>query len=106
MFLIYFILLFQNIMTFNKCSIAGKCYGDLIDEATNEVLEITEVGELLYYYLFFCTFVIQLVYKYVNLFFVYGFLMFIIRSGINKFFYDPAGFLALLCKVNCINSYT
>jgi hypothetical protein len=31
-------------MTFNKCSIAGKCYGDLIDEATNEVLEITEVG--------------------------------------------------------------
>ncbi|XP_069679898.1 phospholipid-transporting ATPase ID isoform X1 [Periplaneta americana] len=32
----------QNIMTFNKCSIAGKCYGDLIDEATNEVLEITE----------------------------------------------------------------
>lgn len=32
----------QNIMTFNKCSIAGKCYGDLIDETTNEVLEITE----------------------------------------------------------------
>jgi len=44
MFLIEFIFLFQNIMTFNKCSIAGKCYGDLIDETTNEVLEITEVG--------------------------------------------------------------
>ncbi|XP_063216373.1 probable phospholipid-transporting ATPase IM isoform X2 [Bacillus rossius redtenbacheri] len=33
----------QNIMTFNKCSIAGKSYGDVVDEATNEVLEITEV---------------------------------------------------------------
>jgi phospholipid-translocating ATPase len=44
MLLIVFILLFQNIMTFNKCSIACKCYGDLIDEATNDVLEITEVG--------------------------------------------------------------
>ncbi|XP_066994070.1 phospholipid-transporting ATPase ID isoform X1 [Anabrus simplex] len=32
----------QNIMTFNKCSIAGKCYGDVIDPTTKEVIEITE----------------------------------------------------------------
>ncbi|XP_054724801.1 phospholipid-transporting ATPase ID-like [Uloborus diversus] len=32
----------RNIMTFNKCSIAGKCYGDLIDENTGEPVEITE----------------------------------------------------------------
>ncbi|KAK7864499.1 hypothetical protein R5R35_003115 [Gryllus longicercus] len=32
----------QNIMTFNKCSIAGKVYGDIIDETTNEILEVTE----------------------------------------------------------------
>jgi hypothetical protein len=43
-FLNEYSILLQNIMTFNKCSIACKCYGDLIDEATNEVLEITEVG--------------------------------------------------------------
>lgn len=29
-------------MTFNKCSIAGKCYGDVIDERTQEIIEITE----------------------------------------------------------------
>ena len=22
----------QNIMTFNKCSISGKCYGDVLDD--------------------------------------------------------------------------
>ncbi|XP_049937376.1 phospholipid-transporting ATPase ID isoform X2 [Schistocerca serialis cubense] len=32
----------QNIMTFNKCTIAGKCYGDIFDEQTNELIEITE----------------------------------------------------------------
>lgn len=32
----------QNIMTFNKCSIAGHCYGDVIDESTGEVVEINE----------------------------------------------------------------
>ncbi|GAB6028351.1 hypothetical protein CHUAL_002521 [Chamberlinius hualienensis] len=32
----------QNIMTFNKCTIAGKCYGDLLDERTMEPVEITE----------------------------------------------------------------
>ncbi|XP_046141512.1 phospholipid-transporting ATPase ID isoform X5 [Osmia bicornis bicornis] len=32
----------QNIMTFNKCSIAGKCYGDVIDEVTGEVVDLTE----------------------------------------------------------------
>ncbi|XP_017777528.1 PREDICTED: probable phospholipid-transporting ATPase IM isoform X2 [Nicrophorus vespilloides] len=31
----------QNIMTFNKCSIAGKTYGDLIDKSTGEIVEIT-----------------------------------------------------------------
>ncbi|XP_023288917.1 phospholipid-transporting ATPase ID, partial [Orussus abietinus] len=32
----------QNIMTFNKCSIAGKCYGDLVDEVTGEVIDLSE----------------------------------------------------------------
>lgn len=35
----------QNIMTFNKCSIAGVCYGDLVDETTGETIELTEVRE-------------------------------------------------------------
>lgn len=34
----------QNIMTFNKCSIAGRAYGDVIDLKTGDVLEITEVS--------------------------------------------------------------
>ncbi|XP_050676158.1 probable phospholipid-transporting ATPase IM isoform X4 [Leptidea sinapis] len=32
----------QNIMTFNKCSIAGVCYGDLVDESTGETIELTD----------------------------------------------------------------
>ncbi|RXG67747.1 Phospholipid-transporting ATPase ID [Armadillidium vulgare] len=32
----------QNIMTFNKCSIAGRCYGDVLDPRTGEPIEITE----------------------------------------------------------------
>ncbi|KAK7069607.1 Phospholipid-transporting ATPase ID, partial [Halocaridina rubra] len=32
----------QNIMAFNKCSIAGRSYGDIIDPRTGEFLEITE----------------------------------------------------------------
>ncbi|XP_017889668.1 phospholipid-transporting ATPase ID isoform X6 [Ceratina calcarata] len=32
----------QNIMTFNKCSVAGKCYGDVIDEVTGEVVDLSE----------------------------------------------------------------
>ncbi|GIY99618.1 phospholipid-transporting ATPase ID [Caerostris extrusa] len=32
----------QNIMTFNKCSINGKMYGDVIDVATGEPIVITE----------------------------------------------------------------
>lgn len=32
----------QNIMTFNKCSVAGQCYGDVIDEVTGEVVDLTE----------------------------------------------------------------
>lgn len=33
----------QNIMTFNKCSIGGRAYGDIIDLKTGDVVEITEV---------------------------------------------------------------
>lgn len=32
----------QNIMTFNKCSIAGRLYGEIIDPESGETLEITE----------------------------------------------------------------
>ncbi|XP_058803142.1 phospholipid-transporting ATPase ID isoform X4 [Phymastichus coffea] len=35
----------QNIMTFNKCSVAGQCYGDIIDEATGEVIDLTDTGK-------------------------------------------------------------
>ncbi|XP_060527159.1 probable phospholipid-transporting ATPase IM isoform X2 [Cylas formicarius] len=35
----------QNIMTFNKCSIAAKCYGDVVDQRTGDVIEITENTE-------------------------------------------------------------
>lgn len=34
----------QNIMTFNKCSIAGRAYGDVIDLKTGEVVELSEVS--------------------------------------------------------------
>ncbi|XP_063539621.1 probable phospholipid-transporting ATPase IM [Cydia strobilella] len=34
----------QNIMTFNKCSIAGVCYGDVVDEHTGEAIELNERG--------------------------------------------------------------
>lgn len=34
----------QNIMTFNKCSIAGRSYGDIIDLKTGDVVEVTEVS--------------------------------------------------------------
>ena len=33
----------QNIMTFNKCSIAGKSYGDVIDQVTGEIIDLSEV---------------------------------------------------------------
>lgn len=36
----------QNIMTFNKCSIGGRAYGDVIDLKTGDVVEITEVSLL------------------------------------------------------------
>ncbi|XP_055538977.1 phospholipid-transporting ATPase ID isoform X2 [Wyeomyia smithii] len=32
----------QNIMTFNKCSIAGRAYGDVIDLRTGETVEVSE----------------------------------------------------------------
>ncbi|XP_033230353.1 phospholipid-transporting ATPase ID isoform X2 [Belonocnema kinseyi] len=35
----------QNIMTFNKCSITGKCYGDLVDAVTGEIVDLTETGK-------------------------------------------------------------
>ncbi|XP_062558691.1 phospholipid-transporting ATPase ID isoform X4 [Armigeres subalbatus] len=35
----------QNIMTFNKCSIAGRAYGDVIDLRTGEAVEVSEVTE-------------------------------------------------------------
>ncbi|XP_055538979.1 phospholipid-transporting ATPase ID isoform X4 [Wyeomyia smithii] len=35
----------QNIMTFNKCSIAGRAYGDVIDLRTGETVEVSEVTE-------------------------------------------------------------
>lgn len=34
----------QNIMTFNKCSINGQSYGDIIDSKTGEIFEITDVS--------------------------------------------------------------
>jgi hypothetical protein len=39
--------LLQNIMTFDKCSIAGKVYGDLYDER-GEAVDITEVPSFSY----------------------------------------------------------
>ncbi|XP_058452757.1 phospholipid-transporting ATPase ID isoform X3 [Malaya genurostris] len=35
----------QNIMTFNKCSIAGRAYGDVIDLRTSETVEVSEITE-------------------------------------------------------------
>ncbi|XP_043584122.1 phospholipid-transporting ATPase ID isoform X2 [Bombus pyrosoma] len=35
----------QNIMTFNKCSVAGKCYGDIIDDVTGEVVDVSETNK-------------------------------------------------------------
>ncbi|XP_035895954.1 phospholipid-transporting ATPase ID isoform X2 [Anopheles stephensi] len=32
----------QNIMTFNKCSIAGRAYGDVVDVRTGETVELSE----------------------------------------------------------------
>jgi len=34
----------QNIMTFNKCSINSKVYGDILDEKTGEPVDVDEVG--------------------------------------------------------------
>ncbi|XP_015123681.1 phospholipid-transporting ATPase ID isoform X2 [Diachasma alloeum] len=35
----------QNIMTFNKCSVAGKSYGDLVDEVTGEIIDLSETDK-------------------------------------------------------------
>ena len=34
---------FQNIMTFNKCTVRGKSYGDIVDEHTGEPVNPEEV---------------------------------------------------------------
>lgn len=34
----------QNVMTFNKCSINGRTFGDVIDQSTGEILEQTDVS--------------------------------------------------------------
>lgn len=45
-------------MAFNKCSIAGRSFGDIIDPRTGEPVEITEVRKGLSripaYFLVFC----------------------------------------------------
>lgn len=35
----------QNMMTFNKCSINGKSFGDVTDTTTGEVIEMPDVSE-------------------------------------------------------------
>ncbi|XP_044005984.1 probable phospholipid-transporting ATPase IM isoform X3 [Aphidius gifuensis] len=35
----------QNIMTFNKCSVNGKSYGDVLDEVTGEVIDLCETDK-------------------------------------------------------------
>ncbi|XP_066581094.1 phospholipid-transporting ATPase ID isoform X5 [Prorops nasuta] len=35
----------QNIMTFNKCSVAGQCYGDSVDEVTGEIVDLSETDK-------------------------------------------------------------
>jgi len=35
----------QNIMSFNKCSIGGTCYGDVFDSSNGEVIEPNEVSQ-------------------------------------------------------------
>lgn len=47
----------QNIMTFNKCSVAGKSYGDIIDETTGEVIELSEVSYFSLFILCYITFI-------------------------------------------------
>jgi phospholipid-translocating ATPase len=34
----------QNIMSFNKCSIGGACYGDVFDASNGEVIDPNEVS--------------------------------------------------------------
>lgn len=34
----------QNIMTFNKCSINGRSYGDIVDQRSGEVVEVSDVS--------------------------------------------------------------
>lgn len=35
----------QNVMTFNKCSINGHTFGDVIDQYTGEIIEQTDVSD-------------------------------------------------------------
>lgn len=58
----------QNIMTFNKCSINGRAFGELIDLSTGEILESTEVRmcsvrllfQIVVYQMTLCDFVHQM----------------------------------------------
>lgn len=36
----------QNIMTFNKCSISGKSYGDVLDTRTGEIVDLADVSTI------------------------------------------------------------
>ena len=36
----------QNIMTFNKASIGGRSYGDILDENTGEPIDLDEVSHV------------------------------------------------------------
>lgn len=44
----------QNIMTFNKCSINGRAYGDIIDLRTGDVVEVTDVSTDMFFFSFVC----------------------------------------------------
>ena len=37
----------QNIMTFNKASIGGRSYGDILDENTGEPIDLDEVSHVM-----------------------------------------------------------
>lgn len=39
----------QNIMTFNKCSINGRSFGDVIDMSTGEIIEPDEVSNSMHF---------------------------------------------------------
>lgn len=50
----------QNIMTFNKCSINGRAFGDIIDLTTGEIIETTEVRLSSVSMCLYCVFVLMM----------------------------------------------